>query len=145
MGHWGVASYENDDAADALDAGFDQVHGALYEELMDDDNELSFEEVLQKLADPRTLDAALKFLTDQFGPDPDDWEDVGKLAMVGVVVRHAELGVPIPDPWKGRALAWLKDEPIEWDDATLRKLRRAKEAELVSSGKPSRKPGRPQP
>ena len=28
MGHWGVKSFENDDAADALDAGFDRVHGA---------------------------------------------------------------------------------------------------------------------
>jgi hypothetical protein len=29
MGYWGVKSYENDEAADALDAGFDRVHGAL--------------------------------------------------------------------------------------------------------------------
>ena len=28
MGHWGVMSYENDDADFALDAGFDRVHGA---------------------------------------------------------------------------------------------------------------------
>ncbi len=42
MGHWGVKSYEHDDAADALDAGFDRVHGAQYEELMDDRNPLTF-------------------------------------------------------------------------------------------------------
>ena len=29
MGHWGVKSYEHDEAADALDAGFDRVHGAI--------------------------------------------------------------------------------------------------------------------
>ena len=30
MGQWGVKSYENDDAAEALDRGFDRVHGAAY-------------------------------------------------------------------------------------------------------------------
>jgi len=45
MGYWGVKSYENDDADDALDAGFEEVHGGLYEELMDDRNPLSFEQV----------------------------------------------------------------------------------------------------
>ena len=45
MDYWGVKSYENDDAGDALDAGFAQVHGELYEELMDDRNALSFEQV----------------------------------------------------------------------------------------------------
>ena len=40
MGHWGVKSYENDDTDDALDGGFEEVHGDLYEELMDDRNPL---------------------------------------------------------------------------------------------------------
>jgi hypothetical protein len=60
MGHWGVKSYEHDEAAEALDAGFDQVHGALYEELMDDRNALTFEQVQKKLADSRTLDASIE-------------------------------------------------------------------------------------
>ncbi len=45
MGHWGVRSYENDDAADALDAGFDRVHGATYEEMMDDRNPLTPDQI----------------------------------------------------------------------------------------------------
>ena len=56
MGHWGVKSYENDEADDALDAGFDRVHGEHYDELMDDRNPLTFEQVQQQLADARTLD-----------------------------------------------------------------------------------------
>ena len=55
MGYWGVKSYENDDADDALDAGFERVHGDLYEQLMDDGNPLSFEQVQKGLADSRTL------------------------------------------------------------------------------------------
>ena len=124
MGHWGVASYENDEAADALDAGFERVHGAVYESLMEDDNPLSFEEVQQQLADPRTLEAALRHLIDQAGPEYTDWEEELRLAMVGVVVRHAELGVRIPEDWRHRALEWLEDEPLDWPQDTLRKLRR---------------------
>ena len=51
MGHWGVKSYENDEAGDALDAGFDRVHGKQYEELMDDRNPLSFEQVQMRRRD----------------------------------------------------------------------------------------------
>ena len=53
MDYWGVKSYENDDTGDALDAGFDRVHGELYEKLMDDRNPLSFEQVQERLANPR--------------------------------------------------------------------------------------------
>ena len=60
MGHWGVKSYENDDAADALDAGFDRVHGAVYDELMDDENPLTSEQVQKRLANPETLAAAVE-------------------------------------------------------------------------------------
>ena len=52
MDYWGIKSYENDDAGDALDAGFDRVHGKLYEELMDDRNPLPFEQVQARLAEP---------------------------------------------------------------------------------------------
>ena len=104
MGHWGVKSYEHDEAADALDAGFDRVHGARYEELMDDRNPLSFEQVQQKLADPRTLDASIDALRDMLGVEgpPETWDELARLALVGIVVRHAELGVPIPEPWRLR-------------------------------------------
>ena len=77
MGHWGVKSYENDEANDALDAGFDRVHGERYEELMDDRNPLTYEQVQQRLADPRTLEASIAALKDTVGDDvpPDDWDD----------------------------------------------------------------------
>jgi hypothetical protein len=142
MGHWGIKSYEHDDAADALDAGFDRVHGAGYEELMDDRNPLTFEQVQQKLADPRTLDAAIAALRERSalpGP-PETWDELARLALVGIVVRHAELGVPIPKPWRSLAVEWLENEDIEWEEATARRLRRRKEIELLnrtSSSNPS--------
>ncbi len=133
MGHWGVKSYENDEASDALDAGFDRVHGERYEELMDDRNPLRYEQVQQRLADARTLEAAIEALTDALGHDvaPEDWDDEAKLALAGVVVRHAELKVPIPEEWRRRAIDWLGREEIEWHEATARRLRRQKEIDLL--------------
>jgi hypothetical protein len=131
MGYWGVKSYENDEAADALDAAFERVHEAVYEELMDDRNPLTPEQIQAKLAGPETLAAAVEVCRETFGDAWDDWEEVEHLGFVGVVVRHAELGVPINDEWRDRALEWLRDEPIEWDEATARKLRRQKEIELL--------------
>jgi hypothetical protein len=133
MGHWGVKSYENDDASDALDAGFDHVHGERYDELMDDRNPLTYEQVQQRLADARTLEAAIEALWDAVGRDraPDDWDDEARLALAGVVVRHAELKVPIPEEWRRRAIDWLEREEIEWEEATKRRLRRQKEIDLL--------------
>ena len=134
MGHWGVKSYEHDEAAEALDAGFDRVHGALYEELMDDRNPLNFEQVQQKLADPRTLDASINALQEMQGVErpPETWDVLARLALVGLVVRHAELGVPIPDAWRLQAIAWLENEEIDWEEATARQLRRRKEMDLLN-------------
>jgi hypothetical protein len=133
MGNWGVKSYEHDEAADALDAGFDRVHGAHYEELMDDRNPLSFEQVQQKLADPRTLDASIVALRETLGVDgpPETWDELARLALVGIVMRHAESGVPIPDPWRSHAIDWLENEQIDWEEETARRLRRRKEVELL--------------
>ncbi|MBX6316425.1 MAG: hypothetical protein IRY99_26460, partial [Isosphaeraceae bacterium] len=136
MGHWGVKSYENDDAADALDAGFDRVHGARYEALMDDRNPLSYEQVQQQLASPETLSAAIEALKDSFGADFETWDEIARLAFAGVVVRHAELGVPIPDDWRQRAITWLEHEAIDWDEATKRRLRREKELALLQDENP---------
>lgn len=137
MGYWGVKSYEGDDAAEALDAGFDRVHGQVYENLMDDRNPMTYEQVQQKLAGPETLAAAVAALMQSFGAVLDDWDDDGRLAFAGVVVRHAEWGVPIPDDWRLKALAWLDSEAIEWDEATLRRLRRQKEIAMLSRGGPT--------
>jgi hypothetical protein len=133
MGHWGVKSYENDDAADALDAGFDRVHGGHYEELMDDRNPLSFEQVQQNLADPRTLAASIDALMEtlDLSGSLESWDELARLAAVGIVVRHAELGVPIPPSWRDRAMDWLENEAIDWDEETLRRLRRRKEIDLL--------------
>lgn len=131
MGHWGVKSYENDEAADALDAGFDRVHGELYEELMADENPLTTEQVEARLASAETLDAALAALCTSVDRPFEEWDEVERLALAGVVARHAELGVPIPDESRARALDWLEHEEIEWEEATARRLRRAKEMALL--------------
>lgn len=135
MGYWGVKSYENDDAADALDAGFDRVHGPLYEELMDDRNPLTFEQVQKKLANSQTLDAAISALRETLGAkrDPESWNDEGRLALVGIVVRHAELGVNIPEIWLRQAIEWLEHEEFEWEEATARRMRKAKEIALLEN------------
>ncbi len=132
MGHWGVRSDENDEAADALDAGFERVHGATYDDLMDDGNPLTVDQVQRRLAGPETLAAALGALREAIGAPEAEWDEVDRLAFAGVVVRHAELGVPVPAEVRERALAWLRDESIEWDEATARKLRRRKEIDLLA-------------
>ncbi len=133
MGHWGVKSYENDETSDALDVGFDRVHGDRYDELMDDRNPMPFEQVQQTLADRRTLAASIEALREAIGPGvaPDDWDDESRLAMVGVIVRYAELKVPIPAEWRDRAIAWLEGESIDWQEATARRMRREKEIERL--------------
>ncbi|HZW30212.1 MAG TPA: hypothetical protein VFF52_05850 [Isosphaeraceae bacterium] len=133
MGQWGVKSYENDSAAEALDAGFERVHGVIYEDLMDDRNPLSYEQVQQRLADPRTLEASIAALEDSVGPAtaPEAWDEETRLALAGIVVRHAELKVAIPEPWRQRAIDWLEQEPIDWHEATARRLRRQKEIDLL--------------
>jgi hypothetical protein len=141
MGNWGIKSYENDEAADALDAGFERVHGELYDELMDDRNPLTFEQVQQRLADSHTLDAAIETLKnslDQPG-EPETWDELARLALSGIVVRHAELGVPIPELWKNRAIEWLENEEIEWDEATARRFHRRKEIALLQRTIPVKK------
>jgi hypothetical protein len=136
MDYWGVKSYEHDAAADALDAGFDRVHGKLYEELMDDRNPLTFEQVLQRLADARTLEAAIAALSESLGKDtpPEAWDEEARLALVGIVVRHAELSVPIAEAWRLRAVESLENEGIEWEDAEARRARRHAEIALLRHG-----------
>jgi hypothetical protein len=138
--HWGVKSYENDDAQDALDAGFDRVHGELYDELMDDSNPLTYEQVQQKLADARTLEESIGALWDSVGREnaPETWEDEARLALAGIVVRHAELKVPISEEWRLRAIDWLENEEIEWHEATARRIRRQKEVDLLRRASGSR-------
>jgi hypothetical protein len=135
MGYWGVKSYENDDADDALDSGFEDVHGDHYEELMDDGNPLSLDQVQKRLADEKTLAAAVAALEEMVearldGP-AEAWDEAARLGLAGVVVRHAELGVPIPAVLRERAIEWLEREELEWDEETKRKLRREKESALL--------------
>ena len=132
MGQWGVRSYENDEADFALDAGFDRVHGATYEELMEDGNPLTVAQVQERLANSQTLTAAVEAFHEEAGDAWEDWDDEERLGFAGVIVRHAELGVPISDEWRERAIAWLVGEEIEWEEATTRNLRRRREIELLS-------------
>jgi hypothetical protein len=135
MGHWGVRSYENDVANDALDSGFERAQGNHYEELMDDRNPLSFDEVQKRLANERTLIASVKALEEtteaELGGHPEEWDEMARLALAGVVVRHAELGVPIPEPLRLRAIDWLEHEEIDWHDDKKRRNRREKEIALL--------------
>ena len=138
-----MKSYENDEATDALDAGFDRVHGQRYEELMDDRNPLTYEQVQQQLADPRTLEASISALWDAVGRDhgPEAWDEGARLALAGIIVRHAELKVPVPGEWRRRAIDWLEQEEIDWLEATARRLRRQKEIDLLRRASVSRGPG----
>ena len=135
MGHWGVKSYENDDADFAIDAALEKIHGEAYEALMDDRNALSFDEAQKQLANSETLAASIASLREEYGAHRafDDWEEDERQAFAGVVVRHAEFGVPVPDEWRDRATSWLDSEAIAWDEATVRKLRRQKEIALLNS------------
>lgn len=135
MGYWGVKSYENDEAADAIDAGFERVHGDAYEALMDDRNPVPYDDAQKSLAGPETLSASVEALCEMVGAEVpwDDWDEVERLAFAGVVVRHAEFGVPVPREWLDRAVGWLEGEPIEWEEATTRGLRRQRELALLRS------------
>jgi hypothetical protein len=134
MDYWGVKSYENDGAADAIDAGMERIHGDAYDQLMDDGNPTSFDDAQKSLASPETLAAAVDALRASVGSEIpwDDWDETERLALAGVVVRHAEFGVPVPAEWLDRAVAWLEDETIEWDEATVRGLRRQKEIGILT-------------
>jgi hypothetical protein len=132
MGYWGVKSYENDEAHEALDRGFEAVHGSVYDDLMDDRNPLTLEQIQAQLANSETLARSIAFHAEEAG-DFDDWDEFEQLGFAGIIVRHAELGVPIPEHWGTLAFQWLEGESIDWDEETLRKLRRDREIELLQS------------
>jgi hypothetical protein len=133
MGQWGVKSYENDEASDALDAGFEHVHGELYEKLMDDRSSLTYEEVQAKLADSRTLEASIDALCDSMGREIalEDWDELARLALAGIIVRHLEFQVPIPANWCKQAIDWLEHEEIDWHEAAARQRQRRDEIERL--------------
>ena len=132
MGQWGVRSYENDDADFAIDAGMDRVHGPAYEghdgrRQPADDRPRS----IGSSPTARRWRRPSRTTPPRSTPRGDDWDDEQRLGFAGIVVRHAELGVPVPDDWRLRALSYLRDEAIEWEEATARKLRRDREIELL--------------
>ena len=133
MGHWGVKSYENDDAADAIDTALERVHGEKYDEMMDDRSPLTFDQVQKALASSETLAASIEALRVAVGPDvpSEEWDETARLAFAGIVVRHAEFGVPVRAEWLDQAVLWLENETIEWDEATTRRLRRDNEVALL--------------
>jgi hypothetical protein len=133
MGHWGIKSYDNDDAADALDAAYERIHGQAYVDMMEDGNPLTVEQIQANLSNAQTLAAAIEDLNDQAETPEAEWDEVHRLAFAGIIVRHAELGVPVPAEWRDKAIAWLEAEAIEWEDATKRRLRRDKEVAMLKS------------
>jgi hypothetical protein len=133
MGHWGVRSFEVDEAAEAIDSAFDHVHGEAYDDLMSDRNPTPPEEIHKQLANPATLDAALSILREEHGDDLNSWDELARLAFCGVVVLHAELGVPIPEDLRDRATSWLELEELDWDPQPKRDARRRREIELLRS------------
>lgn len=133
-GCWGLKSYENDDAHDALDRGFERVHGAVYDDLMDDRDPTPFEEIQKRLAGPETLAAALDLFEYEAGSNRDHWDDLDRLGYAGIIVRHVELGVAVPDDLKATAAAFLEAETLEWDEPTKRNLRREKEIAMLKRG-----------
>ena len=135
MGYWGLKSYENDDAHDALDGAFERVHGDLYDELTDDANPLTLDQVHQRLANAETLAAALDLFEAEAGSDRTLWDELDHLGYAGIVVRHAELGVAIPDDVRSTALEFLETEEIEWDDPAQRNRLREREIALLKAGK----------
>jgi hypothetical protein len=138
MGHWGVKSFENDGADEAIDAAFERVHGEAYEAAMDDRNPLTFDQAQESLANSQTLIEALEILREWVSKPFEEWDDVDRLAFAGVVVRHAEFGVPIPRETLDRAIDWLETESIEWEEATVRRLRRMKELALLKKSREHR-------
>lgn len=135
MGYWGLKSYENDDAHDALDGAFERVHGDLYDELTDDANPLTLDQVHQQLANPETLAAALDLFEVEAGADRALWDELDHLGYAGIVVRHAEMGVAIPDDVRSTALGFLETEEIDWDDSIKRNRVREREIALLKAGK----------
>lgn len=135
MGCWGLKSYENDDAHDALDGAFERVHGELYDELTDDANPLSLDQVHQRLANPETLAAALDLFEYEAGSNRALWDELDHLGYAGIVVRHAELGVAIPDDVRAAAIGFLESEEIDWDEPDARRRLRDKEIALLKAAK----------
>ena len=131
MGHWGVRSYEVDEANDAIDAAMDRVHGRAYDDLMSDRNPMPVEQVHRQLANVETLAEAIAAVEEDFGADRDAWDEVARLAFCGVVVLHAELGVPVADDLRDQAARWLEAEELEWDPQPKRDARRRREIELL--------------
>ena len=133
MDYWGVKSYENDDAGDALDAGFARVHGALrraHGRPQPSPFRASSSRDLRarKLWTRRSRLCGKRSL---YEDPPEEWDETARLALSGIVVRHAELGISVPPDWLNRAIDWLRNEDIEWEEATARRLRRQKEIELL--------------
>jgi hypothetical protein len=131
MGYWGVRSYDNDLANDALDGALETIHGEAYDALMDDRNPISYQEAQDKFLDAETLAEAVEILRDELGEDMGTWDEEGRLALAGVVVRHAERQIPVPADLLALALTTLETEDLEWDDAKDREHRRRREIELL--------------
>jgi hypothetical protein len=99
---------------------------------MEDRNPLPYDRVVARLASPETLAAAIEELRDVLGAEERAWDEVGRLAYAGIVVRHAELKLPLPGDVCQRAIEWLEAEDLDWEeDAHQRDRRRQREIGLL--------------
>ena len=112
MGYWGVKSYENDDAGDdASTPGSSRFTAPGLRGADGRQQSASPWTGPEALADDQTLVGSVKALEEMVVATVDGsqaWDDKGRLALAGVVVRHAELGVAIPEALGLRAIDWLE-------------------------------------
>jgi hypothetical protein len=138
MGYWGVRSYEVDEVWDVLDQALEQVHGDRYVALMDDKNPTPAEKVQDQLANAQSLAAALAILEEDEGEDSTAWDELARLIFVGLVVRHAELGVVPSDEARLKAISFLEGEELDWSPASGRERRRQEEILLLKQPRATR-------
>ena len=100
---------------------------------MDDRNPLSFEQVQQKLADSRTLECVDRRLEEMLGIEgrPRAGTSSRGWRWPGSWCAMPSWASPIPEEWRRLAIDWLENEEIDWEEETIRQLRRRKEIELL--------------
>ena len=107
----------------------------LYEELMDDRNPLSFEQVQARLASPQTLEASIAALQESLALETRPKNGMRQRDSPWRASSSATPNsvLPIPAVWLNRAIDWLENEDLDWEEATARRLRRQKEIRLLTA------------
>ena len=87
MNYWGVKSYENDDAGDALDAGFDPVHGALVKNSWMTTIRFHSSKFKRDLQASRLWKRRSRLCGNRllWIDPPEEWDESARLALAGIV------------------------------------------------------------